>query len=65
MDAVATQIAGFIGENEGLLLDGKKAVTFKAQSRTTFDGKKLKADDPELWIKYVGQTAQSRVLRVY
>lgn len=65
MDAVATQIAGFIGENEGLLLDGKKAVTFKAQSRTTFDGKKLKADDPELWIKYVGQTAPSRVLRVY
>ena len=65
MDAVATQIAGFIGENEGLLLDGKKAVTFKAQSRTTFDSKKLKADDPELWIKYVGQTAPSRVLRVY
>ena len=65
MDAVATQIAGFIGENEGLLLDGKKAVTFKAQSRATFDSKKLKADDPELWIKYVGQTAPSRVLRVY
>lgn len=65
MEAVATQIAGFIGENEGLLLDGKKAVTFKAQSRATFDSKKLKADDPELWIKYVGQTAPSRVLRVY
>lgn len=65
MDAVATQIAGYIGENEGLLLDGKKAVTFKAQSRATFDSKKLKADDPELWIKYVGQTAPSRVLRVY
>lgn len=65
MDAVATQIAGYIGENEGLLLDGKKAVTFKAQSRAIFDSKKLKADDPELWIKYVGQTAPSRVLRVY
>ena len=65
MEAVATQIAGFIGENEGLLLDGKKAVTFKAQSRATFDSKKLKKDDPELWIKYVGQTAPSRVLRVY
>ena len=65
MDAVATQIAGFIGENEGLLLDGKKAVTFKAQSRATFDSKKLKADAPELWIKYVGHTAPSRVLRVY
>lgn len=65
MEAVATQIAGFIGENEGLLLDGKKAVTFKAQSRATFDSKQLKKDDPELWIKYVGQTAPSRVLRVF
>lgn len=65
MDAVATQIAGFVGTNEGLLLDGKKAVTFKSQSRATFDSKKLKADDPETWSRYVGRTEPSRVLRVY
>ena len=65
MDAVATKLGEAIGTNEGLLLDGKKAVTFKAQSRATFDSKKLKADDPELWIKYVGHTEPSRVLRVY
>lgn len=65
MDAVATKLGEAIGANEGLLLGGKKAVTFKAQSRATFDSKKLKADDPELWIKYVGHTEPSRVLRVY
>lgn len=64
-EAVAAQIAGFIGEAEGLMLDGKKCATFKAQSREMFDSKKLKADDPSLWVKYVGRTEPSRVLRVY
>ena len=62
---VETRLAAYVGANEGLLLGGKKAVTFKAQSRTTFNSKKLKADDPELWIKYVEHTEPSRVLRVY
>ena len=62
---VETRLAAYVGANEGLLLGGKKAVTFKAQSRTTFNSKKLKADDPELWIKYVEHTEPSRVLRVF
>ncbi len=65
LDSLATKLGGLIGLNEGLLLGGVKAVTFKAQSRATFDSKQLKKDDPELWIKYVGQSAPSRVLRVY
>ncbi len=65
LDSLATKLGDLIGFNEGLLLGGVKAVTFKAQSRATFDSKQLKKDDPELWIKYVGQSAPSRVLRVY
>lgn len=65
LDTLATKLGDLIGFNEGLLLGGVKAVTFKAQSRATFDSKQLKKDDPELWIKYVGQSAPSRVLRVY
>lgn len=65
LEAVATQIAGFIGENEGLTIGGEKAATFKAQSKTLFDSKKLKAADPEVWAKYVTKTEPSRVLRVF
>lgn len=65
LEAVATQIAGFIGDNEGLTIGGEKAATFKAQSKTTFDSKKLKAADPEVWAQYVTHTEPSRVLRVF
>ena len=65
LDAVATQIGVAVGENEGLTIGGEKAVTFKAQSRATFDAKQLKADSPEIWAKYAGRSAPSRVLRVY
>lgn len=63
-EAVATQLAAFIGDKEGLTLDGKKVVTFKAQKRTTFDSKALKADDPEMWSGYLTEST-TRVLRVY
>ncbi len=65
LDAVATQIGVAVGENEGLTIGGEKAVTFKAQSRATFDAKQLKADAPDIWSKYAGRSAPSRVLRVY
>lgn len=65
MEAVATKIAGFIGENEGILIGGEKAATFKSQSRATFNAKQLKADDPELWAKYAGRSEPSRILRVF
>ena len=65
MEAVATKIAGFIGENEGILIGGEKAATFKSQSRAMFNAKQLKADDPELWAKYAGRSEPSRILRVF
>ena len=65
MEAVATKIAGFIGENEGILIGGEKAATFKSQSRAMFNAKQLKAEDPELWAKYAGRSEPSRVLRVF
>jgi putative phage-type endonuclease len=64
LKAVATRIAGFIGENTGITIGGEKAATFKAQTRTVFNSAQLKKDDPELWARYAGQSDPVRILRV-
>lgn len=64
-DAVKTKVATLIGESSGITLGGEKAVTFKAQSRATFDVARLKAEHPEIWVKYAGRSDPTRTLRFY
>ena len=53
-----------VGDFDGLTLDGKKPlVTWKAQTRTGWDTKRLAAEHPELAAEYMKET-RFRVLRL-
>lgn len=62
-DDLSKQIAEFIGPNEGLLINGEKAVTFKSQTRKTTDSTKLKKVNPTLWAD-LQKESTTRILRV-
>lgn len=56
------RFAALIGENETAELNGF-TVTYKKQSKSNVDSKKLKAEMPEIYEKYLNVTT-SRVLRI-
>lgn len=56
------KIAALMGESETAVLNGY-TLTYRSQSKTSFDGKALKADMPEIYDRYK-KTTTSRVLRI-
>lgn len=62
-DGLKAQLASLIGDAEVGRLNGDTVVTWRAQSRDSFDGKSFQADHPDLYRKYV-KTTMMRVLRV-
>lgn len=62
-DLIENELRAALGEAEIGFIDGKQAVTWKAQSTTKFDSKKFQAENQELYQKYVS-TNTIRVLRV-
>ena len=64
LDAVAERIKMSVGEHLGLTLGGEKVVTWKGQSRTSIDSKKLKAEFPEAWAQ-CQKTSSYRTFKVY
>ena len=63
-DGYATQIAAAIGDAEGILIDGKKAATFKAVTTRRFDSTSFKKSDPLVWSQFLKETTDRR-LRIY
>lgn len=61
--AVASRVIFAIGEKLGLTIGGKKAVTYKAQNKTTFSTKDLKKEYPEIYEDF-STTSTTRVLRL-
>jgi predicted phage-related endonuclease len=62
-DELKAAIGLVLGPNDTGVLDGDTVVTWKQQSRTSFDGKKFSADHPDLYEKY--QTSSTfRVMRL-
>lgn len=57
------EVGNFISPNTALKWDGKEIATWKAQSTTRLDGKKLEEELPEVAAKYKKQTI-GRVLRL-
>ena len=51
-----------IQDNEALVYSGEIICTYKQQSKTDVDGKKLKAEKPDIWNEYK-KTSTVRVLR--
>lgn len=64
LDEVAERIKMSVGEHLGLTLGGEKVVTWKGQSRTSIDSKKLKAEFPEAWAQ-CQKTSSYRTFKVY
>lgn len=56
------KLCALLGDAEAVAVNGKPFVTWKAQTRTSFDSKALLADQPELGAKYE-RTSAFRVLR--
>lgn len=56
------KIAALMGESETAVLNGY-TLTYRSQSKTSLDGKALKADMPEVYDRYK-KTTISRVLRI-
>lgn len=56
------QLAALIGEHESADLNGF-SVTYKEQSRTSVDSKRLKAEMPEIYERYLNTTT-NRILRI-
>ena len=63
-DGYATQIAAAIGDAEGILIDGKKAATFKAVTTRRFDSTSFKKSDPLVLSQFLKETTDRR-LRIY
>jgi predicted phage-related endonuclease len=51
-----------IGENEGLVFNGKLLITFKTSEVNTFDTTKFKMENPILYKQYLKQSNQRRLL---
>lgn len=62
-ELIENELRAALGEAEIGFIDGKQAVTWKAQNSTQFDQKKFQAENQELYQKYISTTS-SRVLRV-
>jgi putative phage-type endonuclease len=56
------QLVGLMGENDTAELKGY-TITYKSQSRTSIDGKRLKADLPDIYEQY-SKTTSSRAMRI-
>lgn len=63
-EVLKQRLALSIGESTGLTLGGQKAVTFKQQTRTSFDSTALKKADPKVWQQYKKESS-TRILRVF
>ena len=63
IEEMEEKIKEFIGEKENLVLIDKIIATWKLQSRTTIDSKKLKSEMPEIYQKF-SKTSSSRVFRL-
>ena len=61
--AVASRVIFAIGEKLGLTIGGKKAVTYKAQNKTTFSTKDLEERVPRN-LQDFSTTSTTRVLRL-
>ena len=57
------KIKEYIGDKENLVLIDKIIATYKMQSRTGIDSKKLKAEKPDVFTEY-SKTTQFRTLRL-
>lgn len=64
LDAITERIKMSVGEHLGLTLGGEKVVTWKSQSRTSIDSKKLKAEFPEAWAQ-CQKTSSYRTFKVF
>lgn len=64
LGAIQEKIILEIGENDGIMLDGKKFATYKSQTRKTFDSKSFKEDNPRMYQEYVKRSS-SRVFKAY
>jgi hypothetical protein len=62
-DELKAKIAGLLGDADTGLVDGVAVVTWKNQSRASFDSKGFSADHPDLAEKYT-KSSTFRVLRV-
>ena len=62
-DELKAKIAGLLGDADTGTVDGATVVTWKNQSRTSFDSKGFSADHPDLAEKYT-KSSTFRVLRV-
>lgn len=61
--AVASKLICSIGDRTGLLIAGKKAATYKAQTAKRFSSADFKAADPVTYAQFTKETT-TRVLRV-
>ena len=61
--AVASKVILAIGQNAGLTIGGKKAVTYKAQTTRRFDQRAFREADPAAFTRFQKETS-TRVLRV-
>ena len=62
-DELKAKIAGLLGDADTGLVDGTAMVTWKNQSRSSFDSKRFAADHPDLAEEYT-KSSTFRVLRV-
>lgn len=62
-DELKAKIAGLLGDADTGLVDGTAMVTWKNQSRSSFDSKRFAADHPDLAEAYT-KSSTFRVLRV-
>ena len=53
------KIAAFMAESDTLLVGGQPYLTFRHQSRTSTDSKRLRSEDPDLFSRF-SRTTQSR-----
>lgn len=63
-EAIAEEVKMAIGQADGLTIGGEKAVTWKGQSRTSVDSKKLKADYPDVYEQVI-KTSSFRTFKVF
>lgn len=63
IDAEENKIKEFIGDKENLVLINTVIATWKMQSRTSIDSKKLKSELPDISEKY-SKTSNFRILRL-
>lgn len=63
LDKVKAEIAALLGASEVGMLHGKEAVTWKVQSRRSFDAARFEAENPDLASQYY-KTTKFRTMRI-